>query len=206
MFARVPRTATILGLLIGAPAAFPANLSSGILRQLPSGYVVLTSARSTVGARTFDLVALRSRKELPSENYIASADDAPDRPLLIFERRPNGSYLLVGRNDKVIATADAAGAAVNGCDPFEDGGITVKGPYFTIENRVSCGAHWTDYVTFRFDPRARAYVFDNERFQSWKLNPSSDSNADALIRNVRRVWHSPKNRLVTFSSWRPPTS
>ena len=200
------RTATVSLLLVGTSAAPAGDLPSNILWQLPSGYAVLSSTTTTVGTRQFQLVALRSRKELPSERYLTSADAAPDRPLLIFELRPNSEYLPVGRNDKVIATADGAGMAGNGCDPFEDHHIAIKGPYFTIENGVSCGAHWADFITFRFEPRVGKFVFDNERFESRKLNPSNDPNAEALIPETRRVWRASKGRLVSFSNWRPPTS
>jgi hypothetical protein len=198
------RTATLGLLFWGASAAAAGNLPNDI--RVPNGYELLTSITSKIGARQFQIVALRSRKELPSERYLSSPDEAPDRPLLIFELRPNGGYVLVERNDKVIATADGAGLAGNGCDPFEDHHIAVKGPYLTVENGVSCGAHWTDYITFRFEPRAGGYVFDNERFESWKLNPSNDPNAEALIPDVRRVVRTPRSRLVTFSKWRRPTS
>lgn len=201
------RTAAVGVLLGGASAAVAAaDLPSGILRQLPRGYSVLTSTTSTVGARQFQFVALRSEKELSARGYLTSADEAPDRPLLIFELGPNGRYVPVGRNDKVIATADGAGLAGNGCDPFEDHHIAIKASYFTIENEVACGAHWTNYITFRFEPRVGKYVFDNERFQSWKLNPSNDPDAEALIPDVQRVWRLPKGKLVPFPNWRPPTS
>lgn len=125
------------------------------------------------------------------------------RPLVIFELRPNSTWAFAARNDKVIAPADGAGLAGNGCDPFEEHRVVKKGVYFTIENGVACGAHWTDYITFRFEPRAGAFVFDNERFASWKMNPSSNPDAQALIPDVRRLLRAPQGKLVTFSSWRP---
>ncbi|MEO8455945.1 MAG: hypothetical protein ABI454_12380 [Sphingomicrobium sp.] len=206
MFLTLFRAATVSLLLGGTSPAAAGDLPSSILRQLPSGYAVLTSTSSTVGDRRFQFVALRSRKELQSERYLTSAGVAPDRPLLIFELRPSGGYVPVGRNDKVIATADGAGLAGNGCDPFEDQHIAIKGSYFTIENGVSCGAHWTDYITFRFEARVGGYVFDNERFESWKLNSGNDPKADAFIPDARRVWWASKGKLVTFSKWRSPTS
>lgn len=199
---RITAAAIILG---SSTPAISAALPIEVSRQLPRGYAVLTSVTSTVGIRKFYLVALRSRKELPSERYLSSAAEAPARPLLIFERRPAGRYVLVGRNDDVIATADGAGVAGNGCDPFEEHHIAIKGSYFTVENFVACGAHWTIYVTFRFEPRVGAYVFDNERMESLKMNPSDDPNAEALIPDVQRVVRPPKGRLVRFSDWRDTT-
>ena len=203
MFVGSSRAAAVAHLLGIAATASAGNLTHEILRQLPSGYSVLSSTTSTIGGRQFLLLALHSRNELPSERYITSEDGAPDRPLLIFERDQNGRYVLVGRNDKVVAAADAAGAAGNGCDPFEDKDITVQGSYFTIENRVSCGAHWTDYITFRFEPHVGAFVFDNERFTSWKLNSSNAPNAEQLVPDVQRVLRARKGRFVTFSKWLP---
>ena len=206
MFLWMLRSATMGVLLCGASAEIAAaDLPSGILRQLPRGYTVLTSATSRVGTRQFQFVAVRSRKELKPRGYLSSVDKAPDRPLLIFELRPNGEYISLGRNDKIIATADGAGLSGNGCDPFEDRHIAIKGSYFTVENEVACGAHWTDYTTFRFEARLGQYVFDNERFQSWELNPSNDPNAEALIPDVPKVWRAPIGKPVTFSNWRPPT-
>ncbi len=124
--------------------------------------------------------------------------------MLIFELRPDGRVVLVGRNDKVVDTADGAGLRGQGCDPFEDGHISVKGPFFTVENGVACGgAHWTDFITFRFVPEAGGFVFDNERFQSWKLNPSNDPDAEALVRDTSKVWRATKIKPLAFSRWRP---
>ncbi len=200
------RTAIVALLAVSTSAAVAGDLPGAVLRQLPAGYGVLTSTTATVGARRFLIVALRSRKELPSEHYLSSGGAAPDRPLLIFDLGSNGAYVLAGRNDGVVAAADGAGLAGNGCDPFEDHHIAVKGAYFTVENSVACGAHWTDYITFRFEPRAGGYVFDNERTESWKLNPSDDPNAEALIPDARHVRRAQGGRLVTFSKWRPSTN
>lgn len=203
MFLMLYETAIVALSLGGAQVATASNLPTSIMRQIPSGFDVMTSAATAVGARRFQFVALRSRKELTSGRYLTTADAAPARPLLIFQRRSNGDYVAVGRNDKVIATADAGGLAGNGCDPFENHRIAIKGSYFTVENDVSCGAHWTDYITFRFEPRVGGYVFDNERFESWKSNPSRDPNGSALVRDAERVWRAPRGRSVTFSRWRP---
>ena len=185
--------ATSLAILcFAAGAASAADLPNEIVKQLPRGYAVLASIQAPVeGGHLFYVVALGSNR--------ASA-----RPLLVFERRPDGGYGLAGRNDDVVLRADDAGLAGNGCDPFEDGHIVAKGPYLTVENGVACGAHWTDYVTFRFDPQLRGYAFDNWRFQSWKLNPSNAPDADALIPDINRVVRTPKGRKTPFATWRRP--
>lgn len=182
-----------------ASAASAADLPNEVTKQLPPGYAVLALTRASVeGGHLFYVVALGSTREPKPSGR------APARPLLVFERRADGGYGLAGRNDEVVLRADDAGLAGNGCDPFEDGHVVAKGPYLTVENGVSCGAHWTDYVTFRFDPQLRGYAFDNWRFQSWKLNPSNDPDAEALVADVDRLVRSPKGRKTPFATWRRP--
>jgi hypothetical protein len=190
-------------LCLAAGAASAADLPNEIARQLPAGYSVLASTHASVeGGHLFYAVALGSTRERTRSSE--ASDRAPARPLLVFERRPDGRYGLAGRNDEVVMRADDAGLAGNGCDPFEDGHIVAKGPYLTVENGVSCGAHWTDYVTFRFDPQLRGYAFDNWRFQSWTLKPTNDPDADALVPDASRVVRSPKGRKTPFATWRRP--
>lgn len=179
-----------------------APVPTQIVNQLPSGYSIMSSAKALVEGRTFYILALRSHKEASSGDYLMrGSDSAPKRPLIVYERR-GSTYLAVGRNDDVIDRAGDAGFAGNGCDPFDERSIAVKNSYFTVENRVSCGAHWTDYITFRFDPR-RGWIFDNARFQSWKLNPSKHPNAEALVPDVQQVKRGSKAAPVLFSDWRP---
>ncbi|MEX6874007.1 hypothetical protein AB2D09_33980, partial [Pseudomonas aeruginosa] len=92
----------------------------------------------------FEIVAI-GRKD---EEALAKSGDASARPLMIFERR-SGRFFPVGRNDQVVLKADEGGQ----CDPFLDGDapIATKGRYFTVQNGVACGQHWTDYITFRLD-------------------------------------------------------
>jgi hypothetical protein len=189
--------------LVGASSAsITASVPAQIKNQLPSGYSIMSSAKGSVGGRTFFILALHSRKEAGSREHLSQDPDrAPKRPLVIYERRGQ-AYVLVGRNDNVIDRAGDAGLAGNGCDPFEDGRIEIKDPYFTIENGVACGAHWTNFVTFRFDPRW-GWVFDNSRFQSWKLNPSNDPSAEALIPDAPQVKRGSKSAPVFFAKWRP---
>lgn len=194
------KSLALLGLAAGAASA--AELPSDVARQLPAGYAVLASARAPVaGGHLFYVVALGSARERtpPSDG----AGRASARPLMVFERRLDGGYRLAGRNDEVVLRADDAGLAGNGCDPFEDGQIVAKGPYITVENAVACGDHWTDYVTFRFDPKLGGYAFDNWRFQSWKLNSSNDPAADALVPDMSRVVRA-KGRTTPLASWRRP--
>ena len=186
-------------LLLGAFAAWPAGaLPPDIRSSLPAHYHELSSAevRPTPGSRFYIVALARDDEAGPFDEAHAAA-----RPLLIF-RIVGGQARLVGRNDTVVLKADEGGQ----CDPFTDAdhAIAAKGRYFTVENGVACGSHWTDYVTFRFDDRADGFVFDNERSESWSLNPSADPNADALVRDGPQVVRRPPpGRTVTFSGWRP---
>ena len=115
-------------------------------------------------------------------------------------RLPSSDFQQTGRNDQVVMRADEGGQ----CDPFLDGGntIAVKGPYFTVENGVACGQHWTDYITFRFDDARGRYVFDNERLQSSTMNPSRDPNAEAMVTSVPEVHRGDRAKPVPFTDWR----
>lgn len=194
------RALAVALLLACASAATSAPLPAEILRQLPLGYQVISSANSSVRpARKFYFVALASRTVA---KLVGTEARAPARPLLIFEARKSGRYALVARNDDVILKADGGG--MNGCDPFGDRDIAVKGNYVTVEQGVACGAHWTDYVTFRFDPRSAGYIFDNWRTQSSSLNPSNNPKAQALISNGQTVVRATA-RPVPFAQWRRPS-
>ena len=143
-------------------------------------------------------MALASRREVKRS---LNEKSAPTRPLLIFEHASKNRFTLIGRNDDAILRSDDGG--INRCDPFEEGRIAVKGRYFTIENGVACGAHWTDYVTFRFEAGI-GFVFDNERGESWSMNPSDDPDAEAIISNGVKINRPPKGRMILFSNWKRP--
>jgi hypothetical protein len=192
---------TILVILAAMSATAPAVAAdavapAGVAGQLPSGYGVIATARVTAGnpVRSFEIVALARKDEGQSRG-------APARPLLVFEQR-DGRFTPAGRNDHVVMKADEGGQ----CDPFLDGGATiaVKGRYFTIENGVACGQHWTDYITFRLDNRVGGFVFDNERQEAWELNPNADPNADALVRaGPPRTIRDRPGQVTPFADWRP---
>ncbi len=170
--------------------ALPAALES----DLPQGYDVQTFATSKAGGRQFTIIALKSREEA------AVQDTAPPRPLLVYGRKGTGPYVLLARNDHVILRRDEGGAS--GCDPFEDGTIAIKGAYFTVEQGIACGQHWTYFVTFRFDGRSGEFVFDNLRSESWSANPSNDPDAEALVSNGQQVERA-RPPVVAFAKWRP---
>lgn len=169
--------------------------SAGVTQQLPPGYNVLAVARFAAGkpARNFEIIAL-GRKD---EEAHGKSREAPPRPLFIFERKGD-RFSIVGRNDHVVLKADDGV-----CDPFLDSDPTIatKGRYFTIQNGVASGQHWTDYVTFRLDDQA-GFVFYNERIESRTLNPSSDPAGEALVRDgPPRIHRGRPGHFTPFPKW-----
>ena len=197
---RILPTALLLASLGLAPAAQArAEVPAAIAHQVPAGYVVLGSAASSFGAHAFHIVALGKAGE---DTAPRSQRPAAARPLLLFERRPDGSFRQAARNDAVVMRADGGGQ----CDPFLDGGgtIAVKDRYFTIENGVACGQHWTDFITFCFDDALGRYVFDNERSESWVLNPDPKPGAEAMVRDLPpTLVRGNRAKPVPFERWRP---
>ena len=191
-------------LTLAASPAGAADLPPAVASQLPHGFRVLTAKAAGFGGANpaFYIVALAGPGDTDDGTPPFTRENAPARPLLLLRRQPDGSFRLVARNDAVIMRANEGGQ----CDPFLDGGATVavKGPYFTVENGVACGQHWTDYITFRFDAALRRYVFDNERSESWSLNPSRAPDAEALVRDgPPRIRRADPARPVAFEAWRP---
>ena len=187
------RKIVFLSLLIASAASASPEIPGALAPHLPRNYTVMATAEARPDAtRRFIIVALAAKGEVRRWG----TTNAPPRPLIIFEKLKVG-YREVARNDHVVLRANEGGQ----CDPFEDGGITAKGAYVTIENDVACGQHWTDYVTFRFDPRSGGYIFDNHRFQSWKFNPDQRPDAEALVREIDHVERA-RGRVVPFARWR----
>lgn len=166
-----------------------------IVAQVPAGYDVLGNAVVAAGRPRHDFAILAlGRHDETDKRWRHS----PVRPLLIFERK-GGHFALVGRNDTVVLKADDGLQ----CDPFIDSGATIatRGSYFTVENGVACGQHWTIYVTFRFDDKTGGFVFDNERSGSWRMN--TDPDGEALVRDtpVPPVRDRP-GHVTPFAAWR----
>jgi hypothetical protein len=162
-----------------------AGLPPRIVAQLPAGYepMVFHAGPRIEGGRQSWLVVAHRRDD--------SADNPSPRPLMIFEEQASGEYRLSARNDTVVLRADEGGQ----CDPFEDGdnGLAVKGSYFTVQNGVACGQHWTDFITFRYDLRRRAWLFDNEIRTSF--NPLDDTQDTSDVKRANRA------KPVAFEDW-----
>ncbi len=165
---------------------------------LPPGYDVITAVRVAPpgGTGPFLVVALAVHGE---GEVLGRANRAPARPLLLFRQGPDGRFTQAGRNDTAVFRRDDGGQ----CDPFEENGLAAKGTFFTVQNGVACGAHWTDFVTFRFDAARKAFLFHSRITESWRLNPSNAPNAQALVLEHRSVQRADPRRPVTFDGFRP---
>ncbi|WP_423369246.1 hypothetical protein [Burkholderia sp. LMG 32019] len=165
------------------------DLPKSIAAQLPPGYQPLLAHAGPDldnGRHSFLVVVHRA---------VDTREQPSPRPLLIFEEQADHAFRLAARNDQVVLRANEGGQ----CDPFDpedaaDNGFAVKGRYFTVQNFVACGQHWSDYVTFRYDPHTRGWVFSNQIVtESFPLDDQPDhvtvTRADA-------------HRPVSFDQWK----
>ncbi|MFH5255005.1 hypothetical protein ACGTRS_27610 [Burkholderia semiarida] len=158
-----------------------APLPKSIAAQLPPGYQPLTAQAGPDldnGRHSFLVVVHRA---------VDTREQPSPRPLLIYEEQADHTYRLAARNDQVVLRANEGGQ----CDPFDPddaagNGVSVKGRYFTVQNAVACGQHWTDYITFRHDPRTHGWLFSNRIVtESFPLDDQPDhvtvTRADAHL-------------------------
>jgi hypothetical protein len=173
------------------------TLPASIAQKMPNGYAVWVFASSDFNNdKMVDYVVVAHK-----ENEEEMKDDAPRRPLLVFLQNQNGTFTLAARNDWVVMAVDEGGQ----CDPFEDGmdGLAVKGAYFTVQNSVACGQHWTDFMTFKYSAEQRNFVFHKRISESWEMNNSTDPNADALVPGPRQVKSADKKHPVLLQDYKP---
>ncbi len=90
------------------------------------------------------------------------------------------------------------------CDPFLDSGegIAIKGGFFTVENGVACGAHWTDYITFKYSETLKTWIFHKRIYENWLMNNSRKPNADALVLSTRKVTSGKQNSPLLFRDYK----
>jgi hypothetical protein len=175
-------------------------LPQDIARQIPAGYAVMTSKSSDFnGDGKVDYVIVISNKN--EAQVLAHGSPAPKRPLLVFFQGEAGKFSLESRNDEVVFAADAGGQ----CDPFMDGaeGLAAKGSFFTVQNAVACGEHWTDFISFRYSTELRHFVFHKRIFESMIFNSSNEPGAEALIPGKRSVTYASKLKPLLLGSYRP---
>jgi hypothetical protein len=170
------------------------RLPKAIVQQLPAGFVVMNHVAGQLdldGLTDYLVVVHR-----PDDSY----DKPSPRPLLLFQQVGGDGFKLAARNDTVVMRANEGGQ----CDPFEDDErhLTIKNHYFTVENWVACGNHWSDYITFRYDAASKEWLFHKRIVQSMSLN--DDPNGDALKQDPARVTKADAQHPVRFADWRYP--
>lgn len=137
-----------------------------ILAQLPEGYVPAVSK-----AVDFNGDKIQDRIVVATKVGEYDASPAPERWVLVFKGIKGGSrfYQEVARNSSVAYRADEGSQ----CSPSFDGeGLAVKGKFFTVENSVACGHHWTDFITFRYDAAQDDFLFHKRITEIWD-NPTA---------------------------------
>lgn len=186
--------------MVTGMSVYAESLPKPLLDLVPQRYQVLSHKSGDLNSdgRADYLVVVH----LEAENAIAErTGKAPRRPLMIFIQNADGTFTLSKRNDFVVFAVDEGGQ----CDPFEESaeGLAVKGIYFTVQNDVACGAHWSDYITFRFVHSLQDWVFHKRIVESWILNNSNEPDADALVLEGRHVTNGKSKPLIRFENYRP---
>lgn len=179
-----------------AAAALPPELSA----HLPAGYTLIQAVDADVngdGRRDY-LLALRRADEAAQ---IAAGKDAPQRLLLVLMHTADGRFVEAARNAQVIFKADDGGQ----CDPFDyDGqGLVAKGAYFTVQNGVACGQHWTDYITFRYDRARGEFLFHKRVLESWEMNTDNAPDADAMRMSEHKEIKADPRKPIALSAYTP---
>ena len=176
------------------------TLPENIAQQLPKGYTELVAKSADLNNDKRNDYIVVAHKET-EKNSSVPGERAPRRPLLVFIQNADGTFTLAARNDRIVYAADEGGQ----CDPFpgDDDGLAVNGAFFTVQNSVACGQHWTDYLTFRYSPEIRNFVFHKRIFESWRMNTSKQPNAEALVLGKRTVSSGDKNRPILLRDYRP---
>jgi hypothetical protein len=175
-------------------------LPKRVIEQLPKGYTVLAFQGGDLNNdKLVDYVVV-----VRKENEAAASQRtgvSPRRPLLVFLQNSDKTFSLSGRNDLVVFAINEGGQ----CDPFLDSGsgITIKGAYFTVENGVACGAHWTDYITFKYSRAMNNLIFHRRIRENWVLNMSQTPNADALVLKSRKVEAGRKDAPILLKDYKP---
>ncbi|ALM86813.1 hypothetical protein ASB57_07250 [Bordetella sp. N] len=185
--------------MAGAASAQSATaLPVSITKQLPRGMTVLAAEKAgdlDGDGKTDYLIILAQPREA---DYRQTEKPAPARPMFIFLGQADGSFKLQSRNDEVVFRADQGGQ----CDPITDNDapFATKGRYFTVQNGVSCGSHWTDYITFRYDAKLRDFIFSSRISETWKLNDKP--KGDALVKESQQVERANPKDPISFANYK----
>jgi hypothetical protein len=186
--------------VVGAADAATLPLPPEIEKQFPTGYKLMTFDTTDLdGDKRLDcMVVAQSVNETANQS---KTENSEARPLLIFLQRPENHFTLMARNDAVVLRKNDGGQ----CDPFMDGeeGIAAKGAYFTVQNAVACGEHWTDYTTFMYSQKQKGVIFYKRIFESLVSNPDTSPNAEPLITGTRKVVEADPAKPIFIQNYKP---
>lgn len=155
-----------------------------ILSKLPDGYVVAVS-------KAVDFNDDKVEDRIVVATKVGEEDErpAPERWVMVFQGIKGGEsfYEEKARNSNVAYRADEGGQ----CSPsFDNQGLAVKGKFFTVENSVACGQHWTDFITFRYNAADDAFLFHKRITETWddptakKPSSRTEVSADKLKKTI----------------------
>lgn len=136
-----------------------------------------------------------------NEAKMAERGNAPSRPLMVFLQQKPGVFVFHAQNTEVVYRADDASQ----CDPFLDSGdgLAARGAFFTVENGVACGDHWTDYITFKFVEKLGGFVFHKRISESWGMNDGTRGTDEALVLQHRTVERAKSASPVSLGAYQP---
>ncbi|KPL48407.1 hypothetical protein XAXN_14010 [Xanthomonas axonopodis] len=168
--------------------------------MLPAGQSVIgvASADLTGDGQLDYVVALRASAEQTLRGH---GHWAPPRTLLVLVANADGGFVEAARNMRVIFNADEGGQ----CDPFLDSapGLVAKGAYFTVQNGVACGQHWTDYITFSLRPSPRRFRVPQRVIEAWEMNTQDTPDTDALRLSEHKEIAADPRKPVLLSAHTP---
>jgi hypothetical protein len=178
-----------LVLVFAAPLR-AAGLPADIAGQVPDGYDVMTYLAGQLNGD--DLTDYLVVVHHPDD----SRTHPSSRPLLIFIQEPGGTFRLAARNDHVVLHADDGFQ----CDPFDPGNdpdelLVIRHRYFTVQNAVACGQHWSYYITFHYDARRDDWLFHRLDGTMWNPKTMEEDPIEPVKADRRHP--------VTFAVWRP---
>ncbi len=173
-------------------------LPAAVQKLIPAGYTELDHLAGvlTDSGRTDYLVVIHREPDTQQQ--------ASPRPLLVIVQDADGHYRLAARNDHVVMKADEGGVSGDPYLDLDDDGLAIKNRYFSVQNGVAAGPnHWSDNITFHYDPALHTWLFHQEIVHHAERNPDTSPNAEALLPDKARITRANKAKPVTFEAWRP---
>lgn len=181
------------------PALALEPLPSAIAAKMPSSHhVVANKSADFDGNGLIDYVVVIAHK---NEEKMAELGSAPSRPLMVFLQQQPSVFVLHAQNTAIVYRVNEASQ----CDPFLDtgDGLATRGAFFTVENGVACGGHWTDYITFKYAEKLGAFVFHKRISETWGMNDGTRGTDDALVLQRRTVERAKSGSPVSLGAYRP---